>query len=300
MSLINERTSARNSISDEERVSRPAMTCGVPRWKRNVAQRGDALDLLTSLPDACAALAFFDPQHRSVLDHLKFGNEGARQRGRAALPAMTEDYIDACSREIARALVPSGCCMRWVDTYGLCEAHHRRVADCLKCVDCIAWDNLRPGMGKRSRRRGDFLLVLQKPPVTAANWRDHGIPSRWVEKVDRRIHPHVKPIGLITRLIAAVTLPGDLAIDPAAGGFGVLHAALRLGREFIGCDAVAPGVGEVGSDRPVDLPIATCRPPRFILKLEATRGDAIHDLRAILKALLRRHGFRCIDCREAP
>jgi hypothetical protein len=26
----------------------------------------------------------------------------------------------------------------------------------------------------------------------------------------------------------------------------------------------------------------------------------IHDLRAILKALLRRHGLRCIDCREAP
>jgi hypothetical protein len=28
-------------------------------------------------------------------------------------------------------------------------------------------------------------------------------------------------------------------IDPAAGSFGVLYAALRLGREFIGCDAVA-------------------------------------------------------------
>src|SRR5262249_51566754 len=47
---------------------------------RNIAQQGDALDLLTSLPDACAALAFFDPQHRGVLDKLKFGNEGARQK----------------------------------------------------------------------------------------------------------------------------------------------------------------------------------------------------------------------------
>src|SRR6516164_5632560 len=97
------------------------------RWKRNVAQRGDALDLLTSLPDACAALAFFDPQHRGVLDKLKFGNEGARQKGRAALPAMPDDYIDACCREIARVLRPSGYCMRWFDTYGLCEAHHLRV-----------------------------------------------------------------------------------------------------------------------------------------------------------------------------
>jgi site-specific DNA-methyltransferase (adenine-specific) len=205
-------------------------------WKRNVAQPGDALDLLTSLPDACAALTFFDPQHRGVLDKLRFGNEGARQKGRAALPAMTDNYIDACCREIARVLAPSGYCMLWVDTFGLCEAHHLRVAECLKSVDLIAWDNLRLSMGKRSRRRGDYLLVLQRSPVTAKNWRDHGIPSRWPEKVDRKLHPHVKPIGLIERLIGAVTLPGDLVIDPAAGSFGVLHAVLHLGREFIGSD----------------------------------------------------------------
>ena len=214
-------------------------------YARNVAQRGDALELLRSLPDACAALAFFDPQHRGVLDKLAFGNEGARQRERCRLPAMGEDYIDACCREIARVLVPSGYCMRWVDTYGLCEAHHLRVADCLKCVDLIAWDNLRPGNGYRSRRRGDYLLVLQKKPLAAkSTWRDHGIPSRWVERVDRKIYPHAKPAGLIERLIGAVTLPGDLVIDPAAGGFGVQHAALRLGREFIGCDAAQSEPGE--------------------------------------------------------
>jgi len=228
---------------------------------RNIAQQGDALDLLTSLPDACAALAFFDPQHRSVLDKLAFGNEGARQRERCALPAMGEDYINACCREIARVLVPSGYCMRWIDTYGLCEAHHLRVADCMKTVDLIIWDNLRLGMGKRSRRRGDYLLVLQRPPVIATNWRDHGIPSRWVEKVNRKIHPHAKPVGLIERLIAAVTLPGDLVIDPAAGGFGVLRAALRLEREFIGCDAVAPAIERFGEFAITNFPNSAAAPP---------------------------------------
>jgi len=227
----------------------------------NVIQRGDALALLRFLPEAYTPLAFFDPQHRVVLDKLKFGNEGERQRERCALPAMGEDYIDVCCREIARVLVPSGYCMRWLDTYGLCEAHHLRVADCLKCVDLIAWDNLRPGMGKRSRRRGDYLLVLQRSPVTAKNWRDHGIPNRWVEKVDRRIHPHVKPIDLIERLIAAVTLPGDLVIDPAAGSFGVLHAALRQGREFIGCDAVAPAIERFGEFAITNFPNSAAAPP---------------------------------------
>jgi site-specific DNA-methyltransferase (adenine-specific) len=81
------------------------------------------------------------------------------------------------------------------------------------------------------------LLVLQKPPIRArATWRDHSIPSRWVEKVDRKLHPHIKPIGLIKRLIGAVTQPGDLAVDPAAGSFVVMHAAHQLGRNFVGCD----------------------------------------------------------------
>jgi site-specific DNA-methyltransferase (adenine-specific) len=222
-------------------------------FQLNVAQRGDALDLLHSLPDGCSPLYFFDPQHRSVLDKLKFGNEGARRRGRAQLPAMTEDYIDDCVREIARALTPSGYLMHWVDTFGLCEAHHLRLANVLKAFDCvpvdlkavdlIAWDSLRIGMGKRSRRRGDYLLVLQKPPISARNWRDHSIPSRWPEKIDkpRSAHPHIKPIGLIRRLIAAVTEPGDLIVDPAAGSFVVMKAAHQLDRNFVGCDVLGKG-----------------------------------------------------------
>lgn len=37
----------------------------------------------------------------------------------------------------------------------------------------------------------------------------------------------------------------------------------------------------------------------FVLRLEAKPGAAgIRQLRALLKALLRRHGFRCVDARE--
>jgi len=208
----------------------------------NIAQEGDALTLLRSLLDSCTPLVFFDPQHRSVLDKLKFGNEGERQRRRAKLPVMSEDYIDAVCLESARILKPSGYLMRWTDTFCLCEGHHLRIpCQHIKPVDLIAWDNLHPGMGKRSRRRGDYLLVLQKPPIKAgATWRDHSIPSRWAEKVDRSIHPHIKPIGLISRLIAATTELGDLVVDPAAGSFVVMHAAHQLERKFIGCDLRLP------------------------------------------------------------
>ena len=140
-----------------------------------------------------------------MLDKLKYGNEGARQRGRFNLPAMSSGYIDDCCREVARVLIPSGYLLRWTDTFHLCEGDHLRIAE-LKTVDLIAWDSLRPGNGYRSRRRGDYLLVLQKPPLAAkSTWRDHGICNRWPEKINRKIHPHIKPIDLIRRLIGAFT-----------------------------------------------------------------------------------------------
>ena len=77
-------------------------------WPCDVPLREDALTLLRSLPDGCAVAAFFDPQHRGVLDRLQYGNEGARQKHRCALPAMDDGYIDQCCREIARVLRPSG------------------------------------------------------------------------------------------------------------------------------------------------------------------------------------------------
>ena len=203
----------------------------------DVALRGDALTLLPSLPDGCTPLVFFAPQYRGVLEKLQYGNEGARQKGRFALPAMTGDYIDQCCREAARVLAPGAYLLRWSDTFHLCEGDHLRIADVLKCADLIAWDNLRPGNGYRTRRRGDYLLVLQKPPLRAkATWRDHGIPSRWPEKVDRKTHPHAKPAGLIARLIGAVTAPGDLVVDPAAGSFIVMRVGNDMGRNFVGCD----------------------------------------------------------------
>jgi site-specific DNA-methyltransferase (adenine-specific) len=211
----------------------------------NVMQQGDALELLAALPAACSKLVFFDPQYRGVLDRQEYGNEGARQKGRFDLPAMTSDYIDACCRESARVLRPLGYVMLWTDTYNMLEGHHLRVRDALAPVSAVAWDNQCLSQGHRTRHRGSDLIVLQKPRlqkpylVARATWRTKpAIPTRWPERIirPRSQHPHIKPIGLITALIEAITDPGDLVVDPAAGSFVVMRAAHALGRDFVGCD----------------------------------------------------------------
>ena len=47
---------------------------------------------------------------------------------------------------------------------------------------------------------------------------------------------HQKPRELMRRLIAAVTEPGDLIVDPCAGSFLTLDLALELGRHCYATD----------------------------------------------------------------
>lgn len=206
---------------------------------------GCGLAMLKDLPDATAALCVFDPQYRGVLDHLKFGNEGARQKGRASLAQMSEEMIVDFIREIERVLQPSGQLLLWVDKYHLCRGVGSWLDGTqLDLVDMITWDKGRIGQGFRSRRQCEYLVIIQKLPKRAKGvWVDRGIRDVITEQVPgaRSGHPHKKPIGMMTRLIAGITKPGDLIVDPAAGSFSTFEACKQAGdRRFLGTDLAGP------------------------------------------------------------
>jgi site-specific DNA-methyltransferase (adenine-specific) len=210
---------------------------------------GDGIELLRATPDAFTPLVFFDPQFRENLDRLGFGNEGVdRQRARALLSQMPTKMIRAFGTEIARTLVPNGYLLRWTDKYsvaeGLIAAKARAIG--LKLVEVIVWDTGRSGQGWRGFQRGQYLAAMQKPPCktrkskgVAPVWA--GLPSIrdvWPERVPEHryhpeVHPHAKPFGLISALIEAMSSPGDTIVDPCAGGFVVMDAALAAGRRFL-------------------------------------------------------------------
>ena len=211
---------------------------------RNARQVMDGVAMLRTVKKGEAALAIFDPQYRQVLDKLKFGNEGARQQERAKLPQMTDHMIQKFLIEVERVLEPSGHLLLWIDKFSLSTGHWRKWlpdATALSQVDMITWNKGRSGMGQRSRRRTEFVMVLQQPPRRAdGRWKDHNIDDDWLEYADTSAHPHAKPLQLTQHLIRSVTKRGDLVVDPAAGGYGTLDCCRATGREFIGCDLLEP------------------------------------------------------------
>lgn len=204
----------------------------------NKKNKANGLDLLADINDKTVATAFFDPQYRGVLDKLKYGNEGqARGKARCELTQMDEDTIVNFIKEIDRVLKDSGHLFLWVDKFHLCQGVLDWLTDTsLNLVDMVVWDKGKIGMGYRTRRKSEYLMVLQKSPVRAKGcWNDHGIPDVWEEKTPK-VHPHSKPVELQKRLIAATTQDGDYVLDPASGGYSVYEACKALGRDFIGCD----------------------------------------------------------------
>ena len=71
-------------------------------------------------------------------------------------------------------------------------------------------------------------------------------------KVKSAVHPTVKPLALMERIVLASTNEGDVILDIFAGSGSTLVAAKRNNRNFIGCDA-DPTFVKIARNRLKDL-----------------------------------------------
>lgn len=242
------------AAAEEGKMPEPANIFRAPEDLRllNRQNKMEGMVLLRKIKSGMLKAVFFDPQYRGVLDKLSYGNEGvSRGRARSALPQMSAEVISGFLIEIERVLQESGYLFLWVDKFHLVEGVAPWFAGLpsLQPVDLITWDKVKFGMGYRTRRRAEYMVILQKQPLKAkATWKVHDIPDVISEKIVRE-HPHSKPLQLQQRLIAAVTEEGDIVADPAAGGFSVMNACLGIRRNFIGCDVVC-GSDQDGQEVP--------------------------------------------------
>lgn len=225
---------------------------------QNLKLRVDGLDLLSRIPAESISCSVFDPEYRHQLDKMKFGNEGkSRLAKRIELHQMTHDVIVDFMHGIYKALIPRGYMFMWVDKFTIGESIHTQLikdmenrigekGKSVRLVDLFVWDKGRNGLGKRSRRRNEILLVIQKKTFGISTWKDKGMPDTFQEKLinPRSKHPHRKPMIFTERLVKCVTNEGDYVLDPCAGSFDLLEVCKRIGRNFIGGD-ISPKYGEV-------------------------------------------------------
>lgn len=205
----------------------------------NKKNKMNGLDLLNLLDKESIKVTFFDPQYRGVLDKLSYGNEGkSRGKARSALPQMSQEIIFEFLAKIELVLKPNGYLFLWLDKFHLFEVKSWiENYQSLEIVDLIVWNKLKIGMGYRTRRRSEYLVIIQKAPRQAkSTWTLHNIPDVWDEKILDKNHTHAKPIELQKQLILATTNENDLVLDPASGGYSVFRACKETNRNFIGCD----------------------------------------------------------------
>lgn len=169
---------------------------------------------------------------------MNYGNEGRRQKKRSQFKQMSNEIIIKFIEEIDRILMDTGHLFLWVDKFHLCQGIEIWIKNMsLSIVDMIVWNKDKMGMGYRTRKQSEYLIILQKPPLKAKNiWKLRNIRDVWTEKISKKIHPHQKPFELQKILIETVSNEGDIIIDPASGSFSVMDCAIAKNRLFLGCD----------------------------------------------------------------
>ena len=95
----------------------------------------------------------------------------------------------------------------------------------------------KPGSVPRKKRYLDEGLGV---PVQAL-WDD--IPELNSQAKERLGYPTQKPVALLERILSASSNPGDTVLDPFCGCGTTVHAAQKLGRQWMGIDVTHLAIG---------------------------------------------------------
>ena len=79
----------------------------------------------------------------------------------------------------------------------------------------------------------DGLGAQQRLEFSQDMWMDISMSPTTGERLG---YPTQKPLALLERIIEASSTPGDVVLDPFCGCGTTIHAAQKLGREWVGID----------------------------------------------------------------
>tara|TARA_A100001037_G_C15083117_1_gene605258 strand:+ start:118 stop:1224 length:1107 start_codon:yes stop_codon:yes gene_type:complete len=233
--------------------------------KRNVILKGDCIEQLSALPDACVDVVFADPPY-----NLQLGGELTRPNN-SRVDGVDDDWdkfddlrtYDEFSRawlsEVHRVLTDNG-------TIWVIGSYHNifRVGTILQdlgywILNDVVWRKTNPMPNFRGRRftnahetmiwasksqnskytfNYDAMKALNDDLQMRSDWL---LPicsgSERIKDADgHKAHPTQKPEALLHRVVLGSTRVGDVILDPFFGSGTTGAVAKQLGRDFIGIE----------------------------------------------------------------
>jgi site-specific DNA-methyltransferase (adenine-specific) len=91
------------------------------------------------------------------------------------------------------------------------------------------------------RPRLKRYLVEQKGTIISNLWNDVNPLS--AHAAERLGYPTQKPVALLERILSASSNPDDVVLDPFCGCGTTVHAAQKLGRQWVGIDVTHLAIG---------------------------------------------------------
>ncbi|MCC5973536.1 MAG: restriction endonuclease [Rubellimicrobium sp.] len=95
---------------------------------------------------------------------------------------------------------------------------------------------------KQDARLRKKIYLDESPGVPLTDiWDD--LPPIHASAAERLGYPTQKPVALLERILSASSNPGDVVLDPFCGCGTTVHAAEKLGRQWIGIDVTHLAIG---------------------------------------------------------
>ncbi|MBB1258323.1 DNA-methyltransferase [Streptomyces alkaliterrae] len=214
--------------------------------------RGEALSVLTGLPDGCVDAVITDPPYNSGGVGAARTSSTARQKYVSSDAKHTLADFDGENRDqrsyLAWMTMLLGQCYRLTRSGGplLVFTDWRQLPITSDALQAAGWTwrgvvpwhkpNSRPAKGG-FRRACEYILWATRGPVDAARNPVYlpGLMSVSQPSGSKRVHITQKPLELMRELVQ-ICAPGGTVLDPFAGSGSTGVAALESGREFVGVE----------------------------------------------------------------
>ena len=224
----------------------------------------DVIAFLSQTPNESADLVIADPPYRIGYD------DG---RGWDSQWQSESHYLDWCREwtlQCARVLKPGRMLVVWgtrkTDTFLRYKLEVLNVLDGMCAQNEFIWSYNWGGRSRKNFARkheiawcyskgrnflfdGDAVRVERRVKMNLRTGEPHSkgtIPTCVWEANNHTMsgdsvtwHPTTKNISVLERIIRAYTNPGDVVLDPFMGSGSTAIAAMRTGREWVGCDVDA-------------------------------------------------------------